>query len=60
MLYITYKTKESNFKETAPIGEWHVGEPLPKVPMGVRVLHFQTDGHELECLLSAMSKTSTL
>lgn len=36
MLYITYKTKESNFQQTASLGDWHVGEPLPKIPMGAR------------------------
>lgn len=36
------------------IATWHVGEPVPKKLITMRVITFQADGNELEAIKSAM------
>jgi len=52
MLYIT-----RGWANSEPLSgiEWHVGAPLPEITG--RVITFQADGDELECILKALRDT---
>jgi hypothetical protein len=55
MLLIQYMKYHSNLG-TYPLKtiEWHLGEPVPDIPPGVRVVRFQADEIELEYIIAAL------